>query len=157
MAGGINPTGPRVGLSASSRTAQTARSIGATMFEVGVTGGQIAAGAFGGPAAAAGVGALRQIGSAIGGSGGGFGGSTGGSGTFQQSADVNASVADAINQRTNSTLEEQAKVQEAGFSQQMALFRLQQAVNRDSEQFQALTNIQKKKDETFSSAIQNIR
>jgi hypothetical protein len=37
------------------------------------------------------------------------------------------------------------KLQEVGFSQQIALFQLQRAVNRDSEQFQALTNIQKAK------------
>ncbi|GEM_PF-5349601 len=52
------------------------------------------------------------------------------------------SISDTVRAATDATLREQARVQEAGFSQQVALFQLQQAVNRDSEAFQTLTNIQ---------------
>lgn len=72
---GIGASEGHLGVSASTRTAQTTQTIGGTAFEVGVTGGQIAAGAFGGPGAASAVGSLRGLGSAIGGSGG-FGGGT---------------------------------------------------------------------------------
>ncbi len=156
--GGIGPSEGHLGVSASTRNAQTARSVGGAAFEIGVTGGQIAAGAFGGPGAASAVGSLRGLGSAIGGGGGGFGGLSGGStGTFGESASANQSVADALNAKTQSTLAEQAKLQEAGFSQQVALFQLQQAVNRDSEQFQSLTNAQKAKHDALTSAVNNLR
>lgn len=69
--GGIGASEGHLGVSASTQLTQTTQTIGGAAFEVGATGGQIAAGAFGGPGAASAVGSLRGLGSVIG--GGGFG------------------------------------------------------------------------------------
>lgn len=46
---------------------------------------------------------------------------------------------------------------EASDADSVSPFQLQQAVNRDSEQFQALTNIQQAKKQAQDAAIQNVR
>jgi hypothetical protein len=143
---GIDRTGGHIGASQASRTASTMKAVGGAAFNVIANVGTAAAGVAGGPLAGAAASAAMAGLRGIGGSGGGSGG---------------GGKIDQIVNQTNSNVDE-VKTQAGQQASQahidsMELFRLQQAMNAQSQSFNMLTNMQKQKHDAAQAAIQNTR
>lgn len=143
--GGISGGGGHIGAASSTRTANTLSNVGSAAFNTLVTAGSVAAGAFGGPAAAGAVNSLRGLSS-----GGGFGGTAGSGGEI-------AAATGEIASQNKANLGAAASENTAAQAFQVDLFRLQNSINMQSQTNNMITNMQKARHDAAMAAIQNVR
>ena len=148
---GVNSLGgpSNIGASSATQRASTLNSIGSTLFSAALTGGSIAAGAFGGPAAGS---AVSSFGSAIGGSAFGSSNLSGG-GANDEIGQITGQIGDD----RQSTLVVAGQEAVEGQSDTADLMRLQQAINLQSQTNTMITNMQKARHDAQMATIQNAR
>lgn len=142
--GGIGPGVGHLGAAQSTRSANMAASIGSTAFNTLMNVGTAAAGAFGGPAAASAVSSFRG---AV---------SDGISQTGDQNAAVGQAVGD-IQSQNKSNLSSAVNEQAEGQAFQLSMFRLQSAINSQSQTNNTISNMQKARHDAVMATIQNAR
>lgn len=141
--GGISGGGGHIGAAESTRRANTLSSIGSTAFNTLVSAGSVAAGAFGGPAAASAVSSMRGL----------AGGASGGTDIDSQVANIS----EDITNNTNGALGAEGQRSQEDFSRQLALFSLQRSVNSQSQTANMIANMQKARHDAMMATIQNTR
>ncbi len=146
--GGIGGNVGHIGVSAADRRASTSSNAFGSVFEVLGTGAGVAASTFAGPAAGAAVGGLAR----------GIGGSS--NPAVGNSPQINQTLGALGQQADNNalnTIDQQRQLQNENMSQQLAFFGLQRSVQKDSETFQTVTNLEKKAADARNTAVNNLR
>lgn len=138
-----------VGRAESNRRADGLANFGRAAFNTVVNAGSVAAGVFGGPAASAAVSSLRGL--------------TGGSASVAYSSggggmsDEVAGITNEINNAATSNVAAAGQDALNNTSEQVALIRLQQAVNMQSMSINMMSNMQKAQHDARMAAVNNMR
>lgn len=138
--GGIGGGPGHIGAAQSTRTSNMLGNIGSAAFDTLVGGASMAAGAFGGPAAASVVNSFRGAASTSGGADGAVG-------------EMEAHAKDY----SNNQMDDAAKAHMDATSQQAQLIRLQASMNLMSQTNNTISGMQKARHDAMMATIQNIR
>lgn len=141
---GIDRTSGHVGMSSASQLRNTASQVGGAAFEMARTGVTIGAGIAGGPAAANAANSVMSMARA-----GVSGASSGGGGL--------GGLDGQVSNQTNKIEQAGAAITGETDDRQIAMLKLQSAINMQSSSFNTLTNCQKAKHDAAMAAIQNTR